>query len=118
MAVKFKIKKGDQVIVITGRDKGKRGKVLRVLRDTRRVLVAGINVATLCSRGDEFAGFVENQAAWPIGQIDAGLFEQRRRGFEPGVSNRQDMVAHGSVKGPGHGLGAFDRSEERAACGS
>jgi len=62
-----------------------------------------------------FAGFVENQAAWPIGQIDAGLFEQRRRGFEPGVSNRQDMVAHGSVKGPGHGLGAFDRSEERDA---
>ena len=32
MADKFKIKKGDQVIVITGRDKGKKGEVLEVLR--------------------------------------------------------------------------------------
>ena len=29
MASKFKIKKGDQVVVITGRDKGKKGEVLR-----------------------------------------------------------------------------------------
>src|ERR1700740_18920 len=36
-----KIKKGDNVVVITGRDKGKRGEVKRVLED--RVLVAGIN---------------------------------------------------------------------------
>jgi large subunit ribosomal protein L24 len=32
MAEKFKIKKGDQVIVTTGRDKGKKGEVLEVLR--------------------------------------------------------------------------------------
>ncbi len=36
-----KIKKGDEVIVLTGRDKGKRGKVLKRLSD--RVLVEGIN---------------------------------------------------------------------------
>ena len=36
-----KIKKGDNVVVITGRDKGKRGEVTRVLAE--RVLVAGIN---------------------------------------------------------------------------
>ncbi len=36
-----KIKKGDDVIVITGRDKGKRGTVLRV--DESRVLVEGVN---------------------------------------------------------------------------
>ena len=36
-----KIKKGDNVVVITGRDKGKRGDVKRVLAD--HVLVAGIN---------------------------------------------------------------------------
>ena len=36
-----KIKRGDNVVVITGRDKGKRGEVSRVLAD--RVLVAGIN---------------------------------------------------------------------------
>ena len=32
MAQKFKIKKGDQVIVTTGRDKGRRGEVIEVLR--------------------------------------------------------------------------------------
>jgi len=39
-----KIRKGDEVIVITGKDKGRRGTVLRVL-DDERVLVEGINVA-------------------------------------------------------------------------
>ncbi len=36
-----KIKKGDQVIVLTGKDKGRRGTVLRVLED--RVVVEGVN---------------------------------------------------------------------------
>lgn len=39
-----KIRKGDEVVVITGKDKGRRGTVLRVL-DDERVLVEGINVA-------------------------------------------------------------------------
>lgn len=43
---KLKIKKGDQVIVLTGKDKGKKGEVLRVMPTESRVLVAGINVAT------------------------------------------------------------------------
>ncbi len=38
-----KIKKGDEVIVITGKDKGRRGTVLQVFKDDR-VLVEGINV--------------------------------------------------------------------------
>lgn len=41
---KFKIKKGDQVIVRTGRDKGKIGKVLSVLREDNALLVEGINL--------------------------------------------------------------------------
>ncbi len=46
MALKFKkIKKDDVVVVIAGKDKGKRGRVLRVLRDKGRVLVEGINKA-------------------------------------------------------------------------
>ena len=44
MTGKFKIKKGDQVIVITGRDKGKKGEVLEVLRSVSRVRVQGINM--------------------------------------------------------------------------
>ena len=38
-----KIRKGDEVVVITGKDKGRRGTVLRVLDDDR-VLVEGINI--------------------------------------------------------------------------
>src|SRR4051812_20094197 len=38
-----RIKKGDTVVVITGADKGKRGKILRVLVDKNRVVVEGIN---------------------------------------------------------------------------
>ena len=39
-----KIKKGDRVIVTTGRDKGKKGEVMRVFPDEMRVLVAGVNI--------------------------------------------------------------------------
>ena len=42
---KMKIKKGDNVVVITGRDKGKAGEVLRVLPAERRLIVQGVHVA-------------------------------------------------------------------------
>jgi large subunit ribosomal protein L24 len=45
MATKLKVKKGDKVIVITGRDKGKSGEILEVLRAENRVVVQGVNMA-------------------------------------------------------------------------
>jgi len=39
-----KVKKGDRVIVTSGRDKGKRGEVLRVFTADERVLVSGVNM--------------------------------------------------------------------------
>ena len=44
MAIKLKIKKGDQVIVRTGRDKGKKGQVLKILPFENRALVQGVNM--------------------------------------------------------------------------
>ena len=44
MADKFKIKKGDEVIVISGRDKGKSGEVLEMRRDEDRAVVQGVNM--------------------------------------------------------------------------
>ena len=46
--MKIKIRKGDTVEVISGRleDKGKRGEVINVLLDVRRVVVQGVNVRT------------------------------------------------------------------------
>jgi len=45
MASKFKIKKGDQVMLIAGDDKGKTGEVLQVLTRKDAVIVAGCKVA-------------------------------------------------------------------------
>jgi large subunit ribosomal protein L24 len=42
---KFKVRKNDQVVVIAGKDRGKKGKVIKIVTETNRVLVAGINVA-------------------------------------------------------------------------
>lgn len=50
-----KIKKGDEVVVITGRDKGRRGTVLNVL-ENGRVLVEGVNVAKKHQKPNPNAG--------------------------------------------------------------
>jgi large subunit ribosomal protein L24 len=41
---KLKVKKGDHVVVVAGRDKGKRGEVLQVIPDENRALVQGVNI--------------------------------------------------------------------------
>jgi large subunit ribosomal protein L24 len=40
----FKIKKGDSVVILAGRDKGKRGEVIAVMPKENRALVRGINM--------------------------------------------------------------------------
>ena len=44
MATKLKLKKGDKVVVLTGRDKGRSGEVVQVLRDRDRALVRGVHI--------------------------------------------------------------------------
>ena len=43
MKNKMKLKKGDEVIVLSGKDKGKTGKIVRVIPDIRKVIVSDIN---------------------------------------------------------------------------
>jgi large subunit ribosomal protein L24 len=50
-----KIKKGDEVVVITGKDKGRRGKVTRVIA-TGHLLVEGVNLAKKHQKGDPNSG--------------------------------------------------------------
>ena len=45
MAAKLKIKKGDTVVVTTGKDKGRVGEVVSVIPDENRAVVRGVNVA-------------------------------------------------------------------------
>jgi large subunit ribosomal protein L24 len=51
-----KIKKGDDVIVITGKDKGKRGSVVRVLSEDDRVIVENVNIAKKHQKPNPAAG--------------------------------------------------------------
>jgi large subunit ribosomal protein L24 len=46
MANKVHVKKGDTVLVLSGKDKGKKGKVLSVIPDESKVLVEGVNMVT------------------------------------------------------------------------
>ncbi len=67
-----RIKKGDDVIVISGKDKGKRGNVMRVLGNGR-ILVDGINIVKKHVRpnpqANETGGIVEKEAALDISNI-------------------------------------------------
>ncbi len=43
MSIKFKLKKGDEVIVLTGKDKGKKGKIIKILPQKFKAIVADVN---------------------------------------------------------------------------
>jgi large subunit ribosomal protein L24 len=68
---KFKIKKGDKVVVITGSDRGKTGEVLRVLRSEMRVLVQGVNMMKRHTRPSpgEPGGIIEKEAQLHISNV-------------------------------------------------
>lgn len=68
---KFKIKKGDKVVVITGSDRGKTGEVLRVLRSEMRVLVQGVNMVKRHTRQapGEPGGIIEKEAPVHISNV-------------------------------------------------
>ena len=74
-----RIKKGDDVVVLAGRDKGKRGNVLRVIKDdngTGRALVDNVNLVKRHTRGNpnsgESGGIIEKEA--PIRLSNLALF--------------------------------------------
>ena len=72
MAKKFKIKKGDTVMVIAGDDKGKTGEVLRVLTKKDAVIVAGCKVAKKAvkpSEENKEGGFIEKEMPIHISNV-------------------------------------------------
>ena len=71
MAKKFKIKTGDEVVVTTGKDKGKKGEVIRVVRDADRVVVRGVNVMKRHTRPSQTnsGGIIEREAPIHISNV-------------------------------------------------
>ncbi|MDR2068696.1 MAG: 50S ribosomal protein L24 [Spirochaetaceae bacterium] len=65
-AHKFKLKKEDTVQIITGKDKGKRGRILKILRDKDRLVVEGVNIVKKAQKRrnqQDRGGIVEIEAA-------------------------------------------------------
>lgn len=71
-SAKYKIKKNDMVMVITGRDRGKTGKVMRVLPERGRVVIERLNIVKRHSksRGAQSpGGIVEKEASINISNV-------------------------------------------------
>ena len=66
-----KIKKGDTVMVITGRDKGKQGSVLKVETAKNRVIVQGVNMIKRHFRGGQgqAPGIIDKEAAIHVSNV-------------------------------------------------
>jgi large subunit ribosomal protein L24 len=67
-----RIKKDDQVLIISGKDKGKRGTVLRILPTVNRVVVEGVNMVTRhvkAQQGVAQTGMVQGEAAVSLSNV-------------------------------------------------
>ena len=67
----MKIRRFDQVIVVSGDDKGKKGKVLKVMPDKQRIVVEGVNFVKRHTRArpGRQAGIVEREAPLHVSNV-------------------------------------------------
>jgi large subunit ribosomal protein L24 len=96
-----KVKKGDQVIVVAGKDKGKKGEVLRVLPQEERVLVQGVNMVTRHTRptGANQGGLVKKEAFLHLSNValmDPTSGKATRVGFKLLEDGRKVRIARPS----------------------
>ncbi len=66
-----KIKKGDNVVVIAGKDKGKQGEVLKVLPAKNRVVITGVNVVQRHTRPSQQSegGIISKEAPIDVSNV-------------------------------------------------
>ncbi|MBI1264209.1 MAG: 50S ribosomal protein L24 [Alphaproteobacteria bacterium] len=93
-----KIKKGDKVVVLTGRDKGKTGQVVKVLPSENRVVVSGVNTVKRHQRPTQTSpgGIEEKDAAIHVSNValaDPKTGEATRVGFTTGKDGKKVRVA-------------------------
>jgi large subunit ribosomal protein L24 len=93
-----KIKKGDSVVVLTGKDKGKSGEVLSVLPTEQRAVVRGINVARKHQKqtASEQGGIVSKELPIHLSNLaiaDPSDGKASRVGFKITEDGRKQRVA-------------------------
>jgi large subunit ribosomal protein L24 len=88
---KLKIKKGDSVVVISGRDKGRTGEVLRVLPAESRLIVQGVHLAKRHTkpRMGEPGGIIEKELTIHISNV-AHIDPQSRKPTRIGYKVLED----------------------------
>jgi large subunit ribosomal protein L24 len=100
MATRLKVKKNDQVLVISGRDKGKRGRVIEVLTKKGRIMVEGVGMVKKHVRPNRqrgiAGGIVERESAIQVSNVlvlDPATRKPTRVGFQVLQDGRKVRVA-------------------------
>ena len=106
MAVKFKIKKGDNVVGTTGREKGKTGAVVEVRPSESRVIVQGVNMVAKHVRASQAGPGGIQQKEAPIhisnvAHVDPESGKPTRVGIEISKDGSKTRVARRSGKAIG-----------------
>ncbi len=96
-----KIKKGDKVVVITGRDKGRSGEVIKVMPKDNRALVRGVNIMSRHQKqtASEEGGIVRKEAPIHLSNIaiqDPDGGKATRVGFKILADGKKVRFAKGS----------------------
>jgi len=91
--MKFHVKKGEEVVVLAGKEKGKRGKIIAVLTDKQRVIVEGVQMMkrhTRKSQQHPQGAIVEREGSIHVSNVMAAeRFDARaaKRGVAPAAAN-------------------------------
>jgi large subunit ribosomal protein L24 len=94
-----KIKKGDTVIVLTGKDKGRKGEVIKAIPTENRVVVSGINIAVRHvkpSQAEPQGGIKRTEAPIHVSNVaivDPTSGKPTRVGFKTDAKGRKVRVA-------------------------
>ena len=97
---KFKIKKGDKVVILTGKDKGKTGEVKQVITEDMKVIVNGVNVQTKHRKPSQTSAGGLDKIEAPIHVSNVAIVDPKtnkasRVGYKT-VGERKVRVARGS----------------------
>ena len=93
---KFHVKKNDEVVVLSGTQQGKRGKVLEVLRDRSRVIVEGVNFIKKAARKSQEqpqGGIIEREGALHISKVMLAADYDSRKGATASTSKTTESEA-------------------------
>ena len=91
----FHVKKNDEVVVLSGTQQGKRGKVLEVLRHRNRVIIEGINFIKRHSRKTPKSpegGIIEREGALHISKVMLAADYDNRKGAKSGAATETEAT--------------------------